>query len=479
MSSRGESEGVSTQGQSLAPPVSPPRAAVLGDALSLLQPLEAGIRERLPRREFLARVDATRHPIHEILCDHYGDPDFARLLYLKATNFVVSRYHYASRHAQLASRAVTLMLDPSNSCQLACAGCVHTENPEFRAQLQWPHGVMRPRTFAALLRDVGPFALNTVLYNYGEPLLNKWIAEFIELAHSYGMTTHLSTNLSMRFDVERFIEAGPDRVILSIDGVTQPTYARFRKGGDLDLVLENVRRMVELRRRRGVSRPFLTWRFFTFEHNVHEVDEVMRLAREIEVDQLIIGTPFDVSMDDPGVRVAVSEKRGRHDFVDLSTRVDNPPLRDLVRPHPELEALVEQGWSRRADAFPEEPRLDPGSTCVWLYYNMTVDAVGRVMPCCISPTLTKNLVFGNLADGSADLYNIDAFQEARLGFADRPRLEARRAGATHAAPWCVSCPKQPLLTHAPINAARDLCALDFKRALFGADLGFWWRFAEW
>jgi len=470
---------VSTPSESPRPPhAAAPTGA--GEALPLLQQLEAAIHDRLPLREFLARVDATRDRLLEIGCDRYGDPAFAKLLYLKATNFVVSRYHFTRRHARLASRPVTLMVDPSNSCQLACPGCVHTENPEFQAQLVWPQGVMRPSTFAALLAGTGPFALNTVLYNYGEPLLNKWIAEFVELAHGYGMTTHMSTNLSMPFDVDRFVEAGPDRVILSIDGITQATYARFRKRGNLDLVLENVRRMVARKRSLGVSRPFLTWRFLTFEHNVHEVDEAIRLAREIGVEQLIIGTPFDVSMDDPGVRVAMSEKRGRHDFVDLAKWVDNPRMRELVRPHPEVERLFDEGWSARSRGFAEEPTVPAAThTCTWLYYNITVDAVGRIMPCCISPSIAKHLVFGNLADGSADPYNLDAFQEARLAFADRGRFEEKRAGANAPAPWCASCPRQPPLTHAPVNAARDLSALDFKQALFAPDLGFWWRFAEW
>jgi len=456
---------------SLAPSPSPAAAGS-----PLLAGLERAIAERWPRRAFLSAVDATRAPLREALCDRYGDEYFAELLWLKATNFLVSRYHQACRHLHLVSRPVTLMLDPSNACQLACPGCVHSANEEFTARMLWPPGIMRPATFATLLAEIGPFALNTVLYNYGEPLLNKWLPEFVETAHGYGMTAQLSTNLSVRFDVERFVEAAPDYVILSIDGATQDGYARFRKNGDLALVLDNLRRVVECKRRRGGSRPLLVWRFLTFEHNVHEVDEALRLAREIGVDVFLVGTPFDVSIDDPGVRVATSEKRGRHVLRPVPEGPE-PPLRTLLRRSEHVAQRFADGWQALAAGHPEEPARPAGGTCSWLYFNQSVDALGRVMPCCIAPTTRKRLVFGNLGDGAAEPWNSEDFQLSRLAFADREEFRSAIQGKPEP-PWCSVCPRQPGLTYDPQNGARDLSLLDPASALTGGEPRFWWELAR-
>ncbi|MEB2343607.1 MAG: radical SAM protein [Deltaproteobacteria bacterium] len=421
-------------------------------------------------------MDATREPLLAALCDHYGDPYFAKLLWLKATNYLISSYHQACRHLHLVSRPATLMLDPSNACQLACPGCVHSTNEQFTARMLWPPGVMRPATFETLLSEIGPFALHTVLYNYGEPLLNKWLPEFVAAAHGYGMTAQISTNLSMRFDVERFVEFAPDYVILSIDGASQEAYGRFRKNGNLELVLDNVRRVVEAKRRRGSSRPTLAWRFFTFEHNVHEVDEALRLAREIGVDVFLVGTPFDVSIDDPGVRVATSAKRGRHELRPLPEAAE-PPLRALLRRNAMVEQRFAEGWQTLAAGHPEEPARPASGTCAWLYFNQSVDALGRVMPCCISPTTRKRLVFGQLGDGTTEPWNSADFLLSRLAFADREEFRSVTRGNPEP-PWCSVCPRQPGLTYDPQNGARDLALLDPENVLAGGAPHLWWELAR-
>jgi MoaA/NifB/PqqE/SkfB family radical SAM enzyme len=279
----------------------------------------------------------------------------------------------------------------------------------------------------------------------------------------------------VRFDVERFVESGPDFVILSIDGASQESYARFRKNGKLDLVLDNVRRLVEAKRRRGGTRPVLAWRFLTFEHNVHEVDEALRLAREIGVDVFLVGTPFDVSIDDPGVRVATSEKRGRHEIRPQSEQPD-PPLRFLVRRCAAVEERFAQGWEALAAAHPEEPARPESGTCSWLYFNQSVDAVGRVMPCCIAPSTRKRLVFADLADGDPEPWNSEDYRLSRLAFADREAFRAAPRSRPDA-PWCAVCPRRPGLTYDPQNGARELGQLDPAHALGGGDPGLWWRLA--
>lgn len=110
--------------------------------------------EGLSKREFLHRLDSQRGLVFEALEAAYGDAYYAKLLYLKATNYVLARYHYAQSHSALVSRPVSLMVDAANSCQLRCPGCVHSENANFTKAFLWPPGVMKSTAFVHLL-DLG------------------------------------------------------------------------------------------------------------------------------------------------------------------------------------------------------------------------------------------------------------------------------------------------------------------------------------
>jgi MoaA/NifB/PqqE/SkfB family radical SAM enzyme len=454
----------------------------VGDAIALLDRLLEWIEERPTKRELLGHLDSLRDDLHGVFMDAYADDYYAKLLTLKLTNYVVSKYHLLSRHSSLASAPVTLMVDPANSCQLQCPGCVHSANEQFTSKLLWPDGVMKVERFAELLKRYGPFAVNTVLYNYGEPLLNKQLPGFIRLARGYGMTTNFSTNLSLRFDTEEFVRAQPDHVVLSIDGISQETYGRFRKRGDLALVLENVRKLVEAKRAGGFNRPILVWRFFPFEHNVHEVDATIELAEQMGVDQLIIGSPFDVSNDDPGVRLTECDKQGRYEFTDPSELARRPEsILEGIERADETERFFEEGWLARLSGEDlDEPARSAEESCTWLYFNLTADARGRVMPCCISPSTNKDLVYADLADGSGDWFESERFALSRLGFADREAFDARLAASGGAsAPFCAQCPRRPALTYGPQTAISDISALDFKRALVDLGQESWRRFGAW
>ncbi len=426
-------------------------------AAAVLHDLAACVDE-LRGLEFLEALDALQERLAGSLATAYGD-SYAALVALKVANFAAARWHHRNRHRRVASRPVSLMFDPSNACQLRCPGCVHSETAVARHGFDWPKGMAKLDQFERLMRWVGPFAFNVVYFNYGEPLLHKDIAEFLRISNGYGLSSTFSTNLSLPLDAERFVAAAPDYVILSIDGTTQDVYSFYRRRGNLELVLDNVRRLVEARRRLGRNRPFLSWRFFTFEHNVHQVDDAIALARRLGVDQIDISTPHDISDDDQRVRVTTSRRQGVHTFVPWTRR---PPelVRDLVVPNPQVERLFRESWVTRARAAGDlgAPRPD-APTCTWLYYSLTADAVNRVMPCCLSPSRGMKLVFGSTEDEAR--FNAPGFALARLAFADRREFGSALATSGREAPYCAGCRLAPGLTHGPVNAVADLRTLDY------------------
>jgi MoaA/NifB/PqqE/SkfB family radical SAM enzyme len=340
----------------------------------------------------------------------------AQALALKALNVLLSQYHLDARSVAVSSRPVGLIVDPSNTCQLACPGCVHSARSEALQRFDWRNGTLSEDRFAALLRRFGPYAVGVYFCDYGEPLLNLRTPQLIRAAKQYLLGTALSTSLSVkRFDAEAYVESGLDFMVLSIDGVTHEVYERFRRNGDLDLVLANLRTLVDAKRKLRKRTPALSWNFLAFEHNAHEIPAAARLARRLGVDQFRVVQPFGVTWDDPSIRPA-SVKPGvrRFNLTSLSNRPENwNPF------HDELDAesigqAFETPWRHPPAA---DTRRTSGHTCHWLYKNMVMDANGRILPCCGAPAVDRELIFATFEGDSADPFNSPKYLSARSHFA--------------------------------------------------------------
>lgn len=354
----------------------------------------------------------------------------AQALTTRILNLLLARFHFRARDAWLGSRPIGLVVDPSNTCRLACPGCVHSSRPETAQRFFWPNGTLPDNLFAELLRTYGPYAVGVYFCNYGEPLLNVRTPGLIRLAKQYLLGTALSTSLSVqRFDAEAYVESGLDVMVLSIDGITQHIYEQFRRGGSLELALDNLRRMVLAKRRLRRRTPLLAWNFLAFAHNAHQIPGARRLARDLGVNQFRVVKPFPVAWDDPGIQPGTVEPRVyRLDWRSLHYSPQN------WNPFPESLAAEAIGdafarpWIGAAGA--EETR-GPGHTCHWLYQNMVMDAGGRILSCCGAPGPEANLVFARWP-GDGDVFNAAQYRAARAFFA---------TGVTPAAgaPHCVRC----------------------------------------
>lgn len=354
----------------------------------------------------------------------------AQALTSKILNLWMARRHFCARDTHLASRPFGLVVDPSNVCQLACPGCVHSQRSERLKLFDWPNGTLIAPRFQELLKQYGPTAVAIYFCDYGEPLLNVNTPKLVRLAKAYLMATALSTSLSVRrFDAEAYIESGLDFMVLSIDGATQPVYERFRRNGNLELVFENVRKLVEAKRKLGRRTPQLSWNFLAFEHNAHEIPMAERMARRLGVNYFRVVNPFDVSWDDPEIRPAPVKARVRRlDWAAVSNPPENwnpfPDALDAAAISAAFNRPLEPGAAAAAPAASDH-------TCHWLYKNMVMDATGRILPCCGAPRVDTRLVFGTL-EGDREPYNSERYLRARSFFAGDTQDSGERL-------YCADC----------------------------------------
>lgn len=373
-------------------------------------------------------LDNAKPGLFALLQSRFEHP-VAQALTVKILNLFMARFHLQARSVTLLSRPFGLVVDPSNLCQLACPGCVHSARNEHFKIFDWPNGTLAESRLAALLKIYGPSAIEGYLCNYGEPLLNLRTPRLIRLMKTYLMRTSLSTSLSVRkFDAAAYVESGLDFMNISIDGATQPVYQIFRRNGNLDLVLHNLRNLVAAKRDLRKNTPVLSWNFLAFEHNAHEIPLASRMARQLGVDEFRVATPFDVTWDDPEIRPAPVKAGLQRLKLPAAAAANWNPFPDTLDQSAIANAF-ESPWSGQPETTSAP---GPGHACHWLYKNIVMDATGRILPCCGAPRPDASLVFDTFGAGPTDPFNSQKYHEARGWF----------SGASPASappPYCTQC----------------------------------------
>lgn len=182
---------------------------------------------------------------------------------------------------------VAISIEPTTSCNLRCPEC-----PSGLRSFTRPTGMLQPELNRMLIEQLRSSLTYITYYFQGEPYLNPVFLDMVSQATKHGIYTATSTNAHYLTDeiCERTIQSGLKRLVISIDGVDQESYAKYRVGGKLDKVIEGTRNLLEWKRRTGKRYPYVIWQFIVFKHNEHQIPEIRQLAKQIGVDKLAIKT---------------------------------------------------------------------------------------------------------------------------------------------------------------------------------------------
>jgi MoaA/NifB/PqqE/SkfB family radical SAM enzyme len=170
----------------------------------------------------------------------------------------------------------------SGVCNLVCMSCPRSARFE-----QHPtKGFMSVEVFEEVLDKIlkeDPFVGNIMLYQWGEPLLNKQLPEILEAAHKRGVSCAISSNLSLKKDLEPIIEARPGRFRISMSNWGKD-YEITHTGGRWHLFKEN---LLELARLRDEHNPGMKTELYyhVYRHNQGEpLERVRALCKELNLD---------------------------------------------------------------------------------------------------------------------------------------------------------------------------------------------------
>ncbi len=217
-------------------------------------------------------------------------------------------------------KPATLTIEPTNICNLRCPLCTTGSG-----DMQRVNGKMGLDTFKNILDKMGNDIFFLLLYHQGEPYINKDFLKFVELAKSKNIYTTTSTNAHYFSDetIHATIDAGLDSMIVSLDGITQDVYEKYRVKGKVDKVIESTRRFMEIKKERGAKTPLIALQFLVMKHNEHQLDDVKKLAKEIGVDRLLIKNIEVHNTEEAEEWLPSDDKYRRYDFDGQTLKVKN------------------------------------------------------------------------------------------------------------------------------------------------------------
>lgn len=288
-------------------------------------------------------------------------------------NFLLAQTEKNSKKIYLESMPYRYIIEPTNICNLKCPLCptsIKEKNKVF--------STMTLDNFKKIIDEIKDYALELYLQNWGEPTLSDVLPEMIAYANQYNIFTYVSTNFNLTYSdayLERLLKSGLSLLYIDMDGVDQESYATYRVGGNFAQLIENIKKVVSLKKQFSLHHPTIRTHFMVMRHNEKLIEEYENLAQTLGVDEYTVGNI-------------------------------------QVNPHTTISWLPDNKSFVYESYYTETKKP---STCNWLYGGMVINSDGGVSPCCITYGQTE--YFANIfRDSLKNIRNNDHYISARTAF---------------------------------------------------------------
>ena len=191
----------------------------------------------------------------------------------------INTYHLKLLSSSVAHPA-RLNIEISGSCNLNCIMC--RGGRDFQ-ETSIPGSFMSAKGFAALLENLDLHRLKTItLAGNTEPLLNPEAARIIDICKYNNLNINIITNgMLLTPEISNRLAGWPGEIHISWGGGSKETFESIRKGAHFETILDNVRYITELKKRSGVSLPYVWLNPIIMQRNAVQLPQVVQQAHEL------------------------------------------------------------------------------------------------------------------------------------------------------------------------------------------------------
>jgi radical SAM protein with 4Fe4S-binding SPASM domain len=290
----------------------------------------------------------------------------------------------------------TIIIDPVNFCMLKCPLC-----PTGTGKLECEKAMMKFELFKKIVDQI-PTLKHISLFNWGEPFLNSEIFKMINYANKKNILVSVHSNFNLKKDASFFkkiIQNPPDNLEISLDGASGKSYEKYRQGGNFDLVLGNLRKLADEKKKAKSKKPRIIWKFIVNKYNEHEIGKARKKAKDLGIEFAL--ETIEAGDLHPGIKFEGSVKQRIAKWLPQKKRY----VRSYYKGKYELPLFKRK--------------------CDQIFTTLAVGPDGKVFPCCF--VVRDRDAFGDLNKESFEkIWNNEKFSYARNLFAKRKLKDGQK-----------------------------------------------------
>lgn len=184
-----------------------------------------------------------------------------------------------------------ILMDITEVCNLECIHCPH---PEFKKSVHYGTRYLDPDLNIKMVDEVAKYGQGLTKYiryaSNGEPLVHPKSYEMIEYAaKNSGVFVTITTNGTIMNEKRmlRLLESNVHMIDISIDAFTNDTYAKIRRGGDLNVTRSNVLNLIKwIQESRSQTKVVVS--YVEQKKNQSETSDFEKFWKDSGADQVVI-----------------------------------------------------------------------------------------------------------------------------------------------------------------------------------------------
>lgn len=275
----------------------------------------------------------------------------------------------------------------TNVCNLSCPLCVTGLNKQQKSKQ-----FMKYELFTQIIEKIRGVDGLIQLYKWGESVLHKDFIKILRYCNQYDLNTELSSNLSLHNideKLEAMVKFRLKHLIVSFDGINQEDYSRYRVGGNLNLVLSNLKKLSDYKKEHKSVYPIISLQYLCNKYTTNQIQVIDENYKEWGADNYY--------------------------FCDMTTMFKD---RDNTKA---LQWFSAEEISRRQYLDVNFSML--GKKCPFLYNYMIIEQDGSIPPCCWSTDPKDDFFQWDNTMTIKQMFNTDNFKIARKMFKDKKTIK--------------------------------------------------------
>ena len=152
-----------------------------------------------------------------------------------------------------------VQIEPASICNYRCVFCYQTD-PRLSGKKSGHMGVMNLDLFKNLIDQLEGNVEGVTLASRGEPTVNKKLPDFLKYMAGKFLASKINTNAYLLDEkmIHAILEADIQTLVFSADAAAEPLYSKLRVNGNLERVLNNIKKFHQIKEQQYPNSRLIT-----------------------------------------------------------------------------------------------------------------------------------------------------------------------------------------------------------------------------